>query len=247
METLLERPTTAEAGTLPPYGLSVAPTRIIGALWVVLAVLVAANLTGIVVEWSTGHDNVYGLLPLFDFNTERNVPTFFSSVLLACSALLLLALGRLHGAANGERAPWIWLGGIMAFLAVDESASIHERLTAPVREALGASGIIYYAWVLPYSVLLVVLLLALRGFLLRLDRVDRRRILTAGGVFVLGAIGVELLSGVVDESRGKENLAYALLYTVEETLELCGVILFIRALLIHWARQFPRVLLRSDL
>ena len=47
-----------------------------------------------------------------------------------------------------------------------------------------------------------------------------------------GAIGVELIGGRYLELHGVENLTYAMITTVEESLEMAGVIIFIWALLV---------------
>ena len=52
----------------------------------------------------------------------------------------------------------------------------------------------------------------------------------AGLVFVSGAIGFDVLGHRQWELHGRSNLPYVILYTVEEFLEMLGVIIFIYAL-----------------
>jgi len=68
----------------------------------------------------------------------------------------------------------------------------------------------------------------------------------AGFAYVGGAIGLEVISAPLVEAQGRYNLMYLLLTTVEESLELGGIIFFIYALLsyiqsdLHPARSsFP--------
>ena len=48
-----------------------------------------------------------------------------------------------------------------------------------------------------------------------------------------GAIGVNMLGSVQYEAAGADTVAYAILYTLEEGLEMLGVVLFVRALVLY--------------
>jgi hypothetical protein len=52
-------------------------------------------------------------------------------------------------------------------------------------------------------------------------------------VFLAGALGVEALSGMFAELQGRDNLGYGLITSVEETLEMIGVVMVLRGLLEH--------------
>ncbi len=49
---------------------------------------------------------------------------------------------------------------IYTFLAIDETAQIHEKLIAPIRVAFGLTGALYFAWVIPYGIGVLVLALS---------------------------------------------------------------------------------------
>ena len=66
----------------------------------------------------------------------------------------------------------------------------------------------------------------------------------SGGIFVAGAIGLELIGALQDDSIGKENLVYCLLYSAEETLEMLGIATFIFALLRYISDQFNGIQFR---
>jgi hypothetical protein len=72
-------------------------------------------------------------------------------------------------------------------------------------------------------------------FLSRLPAASRWRFIVAGATFLAGAVGVEVLSGAARDQFGFEDLRFALLTTLEELLELTGVALFLRALVLHMA------------
>ncbi len=56
-----------------------------------------------------------------------------------------------------------------------------------------------------------------------------------------GAIGVEAISGKQASLHGEQNSTYNLIITVEELLEMAGVIVFIYALLDYISRQFTKL------
>jgi hypothetical protein len=60
----------------------------------------------------------------------------------------------------------------------------------------------------------------------------------AGTIYVVGAIGVEMLTGLYFESHGGGNPGYVALQTVEETLEMSGIVIFIFALADYLDHQF---------
>jgi hypothetical protein len=65
-------------------------------------------------------------------------------------------------------------------------------------------------------------------------------------LYIGGAIGVELFEGRYAELHGTSNLTYNMFITVEESLELGGVILFIWGLLVYIADNHKEVRLRFE-
>ena len=72
---------------------------------------------------------------------------------------------------------------------------------------------------------------------MRLPDKTRLVFFMSGALYVGGAIGFELIEGCFVEQQRIDNLIYSLTYsmliTVEESLEMGGVILFIWALLVY--------------
>jgi len=75
-------------------------------------------------------------------------------------------------------------------------------------------------------------------FLLRLPSRNRNLFLFAGALYVGGCIGIELIGGSYDQAHGYENLTYNLISTVEEGLELAGLIAFLYGLLTYLGDHF---------
>jgi hypothetical protein len=219
------------------------------ALGAVAFLLVLASIGGQLTKYLLGHDTVYGLVRLFDLDEEQNIPTLFSVLLLFCAALLLTIITVLKKKQKDpDVSKWAILAFGFLFMAVDEASSIHEELAMPVPGLLGDGplGIFYFAWVIPGIAVVFVLALFFLRFLLRLPAKTRFTFMVAAALFIGGALGLELVGGRYAELHGGENLTYNILATVEESLEMAGVIVFIYALLKHIADNYKEVRFRFD-
>ena len=70
--------------------------------------------------------------------------------------------------------------------------------------------------------------------------------MVAATLFIGGAIGIELVGGRYVELHGRENVTYSMIATLEESLEMAGVIVFIYALLKYIADNYKEVQFRFD-
>ena len=218
------------------------PRKIIRVLIIVVILLTLANIAGQVSILYFKQDSLFGLVPLFNLDYERSIPTFYSAItLLFCAALLAIIanVGKSHAARYPRH--WLALSFIFLFLSADEMLALHERLIGPIRAAFHTSGLLYFAWVIPYGVLLLIFLALFHPFWKRLPTFTRRQFLIAGSLYVLGALGFDLLGGYYYDLRGDNirDVVYAILFTTEELLEMAGVILFIYALLQYMQRILP--------
>lgn len=205
-----------------------------------IAVLLACLSTVFqLLKFGTGHDTLFGLVSLFNLNGEQNIPSFFSALLLSLAAFILATTYSLM--RNSLQEPyWLLLAAGFGFMAVDEAASLHERLVRPMRDLLGhdqSFGVFYFAWVIPAFFIVVILGLCFLRFLTRLDRLTRKAFIVSAMLYLGGALGMEMLGGWYDEKYGPENLGYVACFTIEESLEMAGVIYFIRALLRYLETQ----------
>lgn len=182
----------------------------------------------------------------FDLDVEANFPSVYSGIILAFSALLLFIISRLEKLHQSKYSrSWTTLSGIFLVLAIDEVVSLHELFVVePLRKSMGLSGIFYFAWVLPASIMLVVFVVAFFKFLMDLNWKTRMQFILAGTIFVLGAVGCEMIGGYVAEGYFEAKAIgaevprssvyiYNILVVVEEGLEMLGVVLFVYALLTY--------------
>lgn len=223
------------------------PLRIAQALGGAATVLVLASVTGQLLKYLGGHDFAFGLVRLFYVDYENTVPSFFSAALLLMAALLLALIATLKQAAHATyRFHWTLLSFTFLFMAINEAASIHEMLIGPMRSLLGqkANGIFFFAWVIPGIAVAMIFGLSYLRFLLHLPTKTRWNIILAATLYLSGAIGMELIGGRYAHLHGIENLTYSMLATVEESLEMAGVIVFIHALLHYVADNYQEIRLQ---
>jgi hypothetical protein len=171
------------------------------------------------------------IMRLFDVNTEQNIPTWFStSVLLGCALLITTIAAVARRSGRRDSGHWIGLAVVVALMSLDEAAALHERLDAPTRALVGSGvpSVVHFAWVLPAALLAVVVASAFVGFLARLPARIRRLLVTAGLTYVTGAIGLELVGGVLLETQAHRAL-YLLVAATEEALEMTASVLLLYA------------------
>ncbi|HJU06546.1 MAG TPA: hypothetical protein VJ692_15465 [Nitrospiraceae bacterium] len=200
-----------------------------------LVIIVASLLLGHVAAKTVtflGYD-ISNLTRLVDVDEENNLPSWYSSSALLLASFLLLIIG-FSKKRDGDRYAfhWLALSAIFLYLSIDEAASIHEMAIYPIRSAIPryTSGYLYYAWVIPGSLFgLSVLLMNLR-FLAHLPISTRRLFLLGGAVYVVGALGIEMLSAKFDTVYGYQGLTFSLIVAAEEGCEMFGIVIFIHAL-----------------
>lgn len=203
------------------------PRRFVRALLLVSFFLFLAGLAGQIIRFTTGDGHVYGFVPKFNLDAEMNVPTWFSSALLALCGLLTLRVAAREN-APGWRRKWRFLAGAFFICSIDEIAAMHEMLVDPVRSLLHTRGLLHFAWVVPGILLVAFLAVFLAPLFLRLPPSVKRTFFFAAAVFLGGAIGLEMAGGAYVAVHGPDHFAYSLLAHIEELLELLGPILFVK-------------------
>ena len=198
-----------------PSDMVVSPRRVLVGIVVVVGLLNIANAIAIASGADTEHTR-YWLLAL-----EWNPSSWFSSALLAVTAGTAFVVGR-----DGDARRWNTVAALLLVMSIDEIATLHERMAAlPVVPGIGTRG-----WAGAGLVLVAIVGVRLVPWALTLDRALRRALVFGGVVFVAGAVGFEVLSGNRAATVGQDGLHWVLA-TIEEDLELLGVVIVLRALL----------------
>lgn len=197
---------------------------------IVLALALASFLTQLL-KYPLDTPRGYGVVPLFDGDAEGNIPTFYSSLaLVACAALLSVRAAAARQAAERHARHWMVLATIFFLGALDETAQFHEVANEQIASAAGVSGDAL-PWVAPAAVLVLAVVVAYRELVRDLPEPVRRRAILGGVLLVSGALGLELLeaaSAALDTESG--DLADGLVSTVQELLEMLGVVFILDAL-----------------
>lgn len=202
-------------------------------LWVV---------TGLVCLSIVGDILVYSLpdFPMRDFfedkfalNEEHNFPTLYSSLALFLCAVILWIIARFKSECNDRYTLyWTALSAVFVYLSIDELLSIHEAFSKPMHN-LGVNGLLHNAWVVPGFVVVGIFLVLFSRFFFHLPTSIKRLFAIAFVLFIGGAFIMEIIDGYYKFLYGEKTLGYDLLSTVEESMEMLGVVTFIHALLTY--------------
>ncbi|MDN3688861.1 hypothetical protein [Cyclobacterium jeungdonense] len=220
---------------ISPQGITCLLLKLIGALFI-------ANLISIYLKWELGYITALGFVPLFDFDQEYNLPTFYSTLALLYCAVLLWYISVENKNKNIAHSHyWKLLSLLFLVLSFDEMSSFHNqfsRLTKLVFHNITsiANGEIISQsrfWILTYFPILLIVGVYFIPFFLKIPKKTRKSFVIAGTVFIGGAVGVELLGDWYIIFWSEADIYYALLFTLEELFEMIGVLLFIRALVTY--------------
>ena len=171
-------------------------------------------------------------LDSLNMDRELNIPTLFSTLLLFSISMLMKKLYT----TSGRESPrdWLLLSKIFFFLGLDEAIQIHEIFIIPgFRQYL--HPMFGSTWVIPYGFLAICLAYRYRFFLKQLPRDTSARLIGAGLIYILGAIGMEIIGSHLIQSGiiKWQGFSYGMITGAEETLELLGLIIAIHALIIE--------------
>ncbi|WP_400078489.1 hypothetical protein [Winogradskyella sp. R77965] len=222
-------------------------SKILLNLFIAIGILAIANLFSVYLIFnSTGMEEKVPrlLIKFFNVNLEANLPAYFSSLVLLIDGILLALIAYGSNAKGGKFWHWIVLSGIFVFLALDEMIQIHEQLRAPMETLLGTTGILYFAWFIPYVAVTIIIGIAYFKFVKRLPKRTLKLFILAGVLFISGAVTMEAISGMHAEKHGESTLTYALMYSFEELLEMSGAALFLYALIDYITIEFNSLKLK---
>ncbi len=193
--------------------------------------IILAHVSSGFLKYVLHHDTQLGLHRLFDLNTENNIPTWFSSLaLLLCAALLAGISVHKRQVGDHYANHWVGLTTIFLFMSADEAASIHEMATPLLQFAFTFDSYLLDSWVILYGMVVLIIGLVYLQFLASLPPRTRYQFLMAGILYVGGALGVEMLGANAYAMYGKESLIFWNFYTLEESLEMFGIVVFVYGL-----------------
>lgn len=213
----------------------------------VALLLLLAHCAAMALKYYAGNDIAFGLVPLFDFYEEHNAPTYFSALNLLLTAALLFTIARLtrvDGRGKNHARAWSILAGGFLFMSVDEFADLRQILATAAKAVSGSKleglPFLSVAWTVPVAAILVVLAIYFVPFLLRLKKVYTINFALAGAAFVFAAIGFETIEGYhVAQTKGVRDLAFMLMVTLEESMEIFSILYF-QYFLLRYINEYHR-------
>ena len=192
-----------------------------------------------------------GTAAFFDLALERNLPTYFSTLALVVTGCVAIAIARKTSeTGRGGAIGWVFVAACLFFMAADEALAIHDGFSPALRAQWTTSGVLYHAWVLVYGALAVLVALLCLPLVRSLSRATFLRLAFAAVVFIGSAIGFELLqSSFLSQAVGGDanapvnwgevelNPLNAVSVIAEESGEMLGVALALRALILHYCTE----------
>lgn len=169
----------------------------------------------------------------FTVQGEDTVPAWFSGVMLWSAGLLLAVTATMSRRLKRPGVLiWILLAAVFFYLSADEVLSFHEKLNGLTRRMLDADLSLRVPWIYPALIFTAMMGAASFPLLRRLSHTVRRIILLAAAVYLTGAIGFEWIGETVKaHNQSSDSLwVYTLIFSMEEFLEMMGVVIFIHAL-----------------
>ncbi|WP_105036581.1 hypothetical protein [Cryobacterium aureum] len=207
-------------------------------LWIVALVFAVMLLTGLVSHYlranldsaTLGWPALSSAASLLYADGEANLWAWASGLLLAGIGLALAAVGFTARSEGAIGAPYFVLAAVAVELSADEIAQLHEKLAR-----FDLSSRFTFAWLTVGVPLAIVFGLIILWIARRIDRQLRRRLIVAGIIYLLGAVGFETIGGIVVgghlDDLSRASLTYHLLVGVEEGLEVTGALLALAAAL----------------
>ncbi|RYZ56565.1 MAG: hypothetical protein EOO14_12185 [Chitinophagaceae bacterium] len=222
--------------------ISLHPRVVTATLLKIVGSLLLAALICLYLQFGLNLENGLGFMPLFDINGEYNIPALYSASAIWFSAALLLFIHRLEKKVGTPKAYyWRHFAYLFIFLGVDELASIHEifgRFAPMIWERFPALQI-SRKWIIPFSPVILAMAVYFFRFYILLSKENRMRFTIAGLVFLSGAVGIEILGEWYANQYDMPPVFRGYSAIVEEGCEMLGIVLFIRALLLHICQFSP--------
>jgi hypothetical protein len=193
----------------------------------IVALSVATNLAGLDIN-------------RLDVDEEASVGTLWTVLQFGILIAALLARTVLARRAGEKWKPWLIVAMCAGYVMTDDAITIHEATTEPLRAALGTTGFLTFAWIIPYSIVAFVVIVTSFPWVRTLDPVTRSGMFLATGLFLTGAVLMEGVGGILIDAGGEASITdgagftstmYMLSTSLEEFLEMISVAVAVAAVM----------------
>ena len=125
---------------------------------------------------------------------------------------------------------------------------VHEEVAKILRPSVSndVSGLLYWAWVIPYGIFAIAAAIYFFRFVVSLPSKTRNLFILAGGLYLFGALILELAEGHFYIKYGLNHIYNRILYFVEELCEMGGITILIYALLSYMADHNISIAVRKN-
>jgi hypothetical protein len=174
------------------------------------------------------------VLELFNMDADKNIPVYFYVFLLIIGTLLTSSITLVQIRQNSpQKYGWIVLTLIVFAMSIDKAVRFHDYLIHFIQRILtrNIAGIIIYPLAIVLLIVGLAILVLLVKFLRDLPENTRKSFIIAACVYLSGALVLEMIGSSFYDYSGQNNLVYDLLTIVEESMEMVGIIAFIKVLI----------------
>ena len=228
-------PTEGSSSASDELAVKVDPDRLIYWFkWIVAFLIATTFLAQFLKSW----DKLTALARFFDSNIKVNIPTGYKVFMLTASALVVLAIAR-SAAQSGDRwtRQWHWLALLVGLLAFDETAYVHQSLSASLDDRLNLPGPLHFSWILLYLPVAAFAIAVLWRFVQTLSPATKKGFALGALLFIGGAGGIEIVKGALAEEFGQSSLRFSLAAAFSDSLEEIGLAVFLIAAIRElWSR-----------
>jgi hypothetical protein len=223
---------------------TISAKRITRSLFTAIAVLGIAHLIGLTIRCLIPQPIVIHLCQFVNLDRERNLPTLFAVGLLLLNAVLFFVIHRNSKTFRERRLVWPLLGITFTFLGIDEFSALHEELSVPLRQLFHTDGgVLYHAWLIPYIIGTLVIATIVLPTIVKLRASIREWMILAIMLYGTGAIGFEMLTGLLHYLAAGPNFLYGLIVGTKKILEMSGLVTLTYALLTLIEKQYGGLIL----
>lgn len=221
--------------------------KLITLLFIVLIILILLHLIAMTVLYAQPETNLVKILKLFHLDEEANFPTYFSALLFIISSALLLFIGKSNSSSEINPKYWIVLSLIFLFFSIDEIVQLHEKLSNVIHQKLQIGGLLRFSWWIIYSVFIIAIFSFYVKFLAQLPNRIKRIFLISALVFILGSIILEIVGVYIYSSENDtKTSSFYIISTIEEILEMIGLVIFIYGLLIYISMKTRKIIIKIE-
>ena len=215
--------------------LNLSATKFAWILTIIALSLTFLSVAGHTLQYFLGRDQLFELVRLFNLGDEQNIPTWYTSAtLLLCTIFLAYIAATKKRLGLPYTTHWSALSIIFLFLSIDAIATIHDRtIERPLIELLNPRGFLHFPWVIPGTILVLLLAIFYSRFLFHLPTKTRFLFIVAAFFYIGGGLALEMVSAYLMDYHVHQILLRGLVATSQEFFEMVGIIIFIYALVTY--------------